>query len=93
MGCGSACSDNFVLSMLPTWNQNFFFRFRAGKFSSAAPNMRRTRPLSLLWFPMSITKLGLPPSNFNSLIARSVISHCILTLREEASYLEGSLAS
>jgi hypothetical protein len=22
MGCGSACSDNFVLSTLPTWNQN-----------------------------------------------------------------------
>ena len=39
MGCGSACSDNFVLSILPTWNQNFFFRFRAGKFSSAAPTM------------------------------------------------------
>jgi hypothetical protein len=27
MGCGSACSDNFVLSILPTWNQNFFFTF------------------------------------------------------------------
>ena len=37
MGCGSACSDNFVLSILPMWNQNFFFHFRAGKFSSAAP--------------------------------------------------------
>ena len=27
MGCGSACSDNFVLSILPTWNQNIFFAF------------------------------------------------------------------
>ena len=28
-----------LLFFLRTWNQNFFFRFRAGKFSSAAPNM------------------------------------------------------
>ena len=27
MGCGPACSDNFDLSILPTWNQNFFFAF------------------------------------------------------------------
>jgi hypothetical protein len=27
MGCGSACLDNFVLSILPTWNQNLFFAF------------------------------------------------------------------
>jgi hypothetical protein len=43
MGCGSACSDNFVLSILPTWNQNFFFHFRAGKFSSAAPTSEKSR--------------------------------------------------
>ena len=34
----SAGSQNFVPSMLHTWNQNFFFFFRAGKFWSAAPN-------------------------------------------------------
>jgi hypothetical protein len=37
MGCGSARSHNFVPSMLPTWNQNSFFCFHAGKFWSAAP--------------------------------------------------------
>ncbi len=28
----------WLLFLLRTWNQNFFLRFRAGKFSSAAPN-------------------------------------------------------
>jgi hypothetical protein len=27
----------WLLFFLRTWNQNFFFHFRAGKFSSAAP--------------------------------------------------------
>jgi hypothetical protein len=29
----------WLLFFLRTWNQTFFFRFWAGKFSSAAPNL------------------------------------------------------
>ena len=56
MGCGSACSDNFVLSILPTWNQNFFFRFRAGKFSSAAPSIGL--PYSQIFITSIVLKTG-----------------------------------
>ena len=38
MGCGLACSHNFVPSMLPKWNQNSYFCFRVGKFWSVAPS-------------------------------------------------------
>jgi len=37
-GCGAAGSKNFVPKILPTWNQNSYFCFRAGKFWSAAPS-------------------------------------------------------